>query len=155
MQAVYVAAVWNTYRKTHIMILDIMIRCSKYLGLNDNFLAQTKAIGLAEDIAASIPYHLTNDVRKYVRRIHDLLPTKFYGRPVGGLLILHPLWVVANSSIISRELQHHMRKQLSWIGKNMGIGQATLLANENKPISFQLIAQGHVLIWAGMLIQPI
>lgn len=137
------------------MILDIILRCSKHLRLSDNLLAQAKALGLAEDIAASIPCHLTNDVRNYVRQIHDLLPTKFDGRPVGGLLILHPLWVVANSSIITRELQKHMREQLSWIGKNMGIGQATLLANENKSIPFQYIAQGHVLIWAGMLIQPI
>ncbi|KAF2496520.1 hypothetical protein BU16DRAFT_549018 [Lophium mytilinum] len=152
----YVAAVWNTYRKTHLMILDIIVKCSNYLEPSDVcFELHPKAQQLADDIAASIPYHLTNDVSEYVQRAQTGGEAKYDGRPVGGLLLLHPLWVVANASIVSHELCTHMRKELSWIGHGMGIGQANQLASPWTTLSSQHIAQGHVLIWAGMLTQPI
>ncbi|OCK74589.1 hypothetical protein K432DRAFT_310426, partial [Lepidopterella palustris CBS 459.81] len=59
----YAAAVWNTYRKTHLMILDIIVRCSKCLRQKNICLQpQAKAQQLADDIAASIPYHLADNV---------------------------------------------------------------------------------------------
>jgi hypothetical protein len=50
------------------------------------------------------------------------------GKSVGGLLILHPLTVSSTLSVVSLEMQTHFRNCLAWIGDNMGIGQATLLA---------------------------
>ncbi|KAF2801524.1 uncharacterized protein BDZ99DRAFT_455976 [Mytilinidion resinicola] len=152
----YVAAVWNTYRKTHLMILDIIVKCSNYLEPSDVcFELHPKARQLANDIAASIPYHLTNDAAKYLQHVQHGVEAQYDGRPVGGLLVLHPLWVVANASVVSHELSTHMRNELSWIGHVMGIGQANQLASSRALLSSQHIAQGHVLIWAGMLTQPI
>ena len=78
---------------------------------------QIKAQQLADGIAASIPYHLVDDVNTYVEGIHNDRETRYNGKPVGGLLMLHPLWVVANASAVSEELRTYMRKQLAWIGK--------------------------------------
>ncbi|OCL02966.1 hypothetical protein AOQ84DRAFT_303720 [Glonium stellatum] len=157
----YVAAVWNTYRKTHLMILDIIVRCLKRLEGNEiRTREQEEVQRLAEGIAASVPYHLTEDLQGYIQGIQAGSDTMIPGKPVGGLLLLHPLYVVARSSVVSPQLQAYMSECLEWIGKNMGIGQATLLSNASilnlsaAFLPFQYIAEGHVLIWAGMLIQP-
>lgn len=46
------------------------------------------------------------------------------GKPVGGLFLLHPLWVMTVSFVVSPEMQASARHCLAWIGTNMGIGQA-------------------------------
>ncbi|KAL1885325.1 hypothetical protein Plec18167_001982, partial [Paecilomyces lecythidis] len=114
--------------------------------------AQYKAQELAEDIAASVAYHLTVDPESYIQTpSKPIVP----GRPVGGLLLLHPLYVITRAPVVSPQLRAQMSECLAWIGKNMGIGQATLLSNLTSPLPFNYMAEGHTLIWAGMLIQPI
>jgi len=100
------------------MVLDIIFKSSKFLGQDDTCVQpEAKAQELADGIAASIPYHLTDDVAVYAQRIHSGLDTNYDGKPVGGLQLLHPLWVVANASVVSQELRTHMRKHLAWIGQ--------------------------------------
>jgi hypothetical protein len=124
---------------------------------------------LIDDILASIPYHLANDPREYLDAIASGT-TPLIGRPVGGLLLLHPLYVLASCSIVPDPIKDYVRRCLGWIGQYMGIGQARLMSKvsyfkirkkhrpdflqgiENMP--FQQMAEGHVLIWAGMLLQP-
>lgn len=112
------------------MTLDIIIRCSKRLqGSDIQLQEQKKADKLTEEIAASIPYHLTDDLQVYVQELQTGSGIMIPGRPVGGLLLLHPLYVAARLSIVSPQLRDYMSGCLAWIGKNMGIGQATLLSN--------------------------
>ena len=127
---VYIAAVWNTYRKTHLMVLDIIVRCTKRL-LGDDLSPpeRIRAEELAEDIASSIPYHLIMDPDINLKDLDSNLRSLKMGSPVGGLLLLHPLYVVTRSETISAQLRVHMCKCLAWIGKHMGIGQATLLSD--------------------------
>lgn len=125
----YVAAVWNTYRKTHLMILDIVVTCEQRLG--ERLPAQeqrtagyaSQAEALAEGIAASIPFHLTSNLAGHMHAS----PMEI-GRPIGGLLLLHPLNVLVNSTSISQEMRDYAGRCLKWIGENMGIGQASVLA---------------------------
>ncbi|KAI2908560.1 hypothetical protein CBS147347_7572 [Aspergillus niger] len=103
---IYVAAVMNTYRKTYLMLLDVLIRLASRMGgsiQTDNVIRWEKqAHILIYDIVASIPYHLTNNLHAYQQDILSL------NSPPGGYTSL----------------------------------------------PFQETAEGHVLIWAGMLLHP-
>jgi hypothetical protein len=158
----YVAAVINTYRKTYLMLLDVVIRllrrtvsdldASTALDPNLNIdqavpatSAATNAIatwtekasGLVDDILASIPYHLANDLSA-VGTITSSSTTSGLctsttsppgvGRPVGGLLLLHPLYVLSSCTIVPPSVQMYVRMCLAWIGEHMGIGQATVMS---------------------------
>ena len=83
---------------------------------------------------------------------------------------MHPMYVLSQTSIVSAEMRRYARRTLRWIGQEMGIGEAIVLAQvypeyprpnqqslmreqEQSTIPFQYAAKGHVLIWAGMLVQ--
>ncbi|PYH90622.1 hypothetical protein BO71DRAFT_387273 [Aspergillus ellipticus CBS 707.79] len=152
---VYVAAVMNTYRKTYLMLLEVLIKIAPRLSQTDRTTKWMKQSHLLiDDIVASIPYHLARNLHEYTETGQSAV-----GRPVGGLLLLHPLFVVSTCTIVPPPIQAYVRRCLAWIGKHMGIGQATLLseARSDQPlpiIPFQQMAEGHVLIWACMLLQP-
>lgn len=134
---IYVAAVMNTYRKTYLMLLDILIRlASRITGAVQND-AVTRWVRqahiLINDIIASIPYHLADNVHDYERTIRWSNSSPRIGRAVGGLLLLHPLFVLATCSIVPSPIHTYVTKCLAWIGKNMGIGQATLMSKVISP----------------------
>lgn len=172
---IYVAAVMNTYRKTYLMLLDVLIRLASRMGgtiRTDNVTRWEKqAHILIYDIVASIPYHLTNNLHAYQQDILSLKSPPGVGRSVGGLLLLHPLFVLSTCSAVPRSIQNHALKCLAWIGQHMGIGQGMLMSKVVPSLSlcsyvskmpfqgysnlpFQETAEGHVLIWAGMLLHP-
>lgn len=107
------------------MVMDVLIRCTHRLGY-DNQALHRQAETLTRGIIASIPYFLAADLEQYVEAIRDNRQV-IIGRPVGGLLLLHPLYVATKCSIVSPSPQGYFTKCLSWIGHNMGIGQAKLL----------------------------
>ncbi|KAI9709324.1 MAG: hypothetical protein M1820_003444 [Bogoriella megaspora] len=150
----FVAAVWNTYRKSHMMILNIIFRCRKHLGKED---AETelreRVKRLAEDIMASLPYHIFRDQNNYLELIEKGSRKLEIGQTAGGLLMMHPLYVVAGMSALSESFRTYARDSLAWIGRHMGVGQATILADPFCDLPFKYIAEGHILIWAGMLIR--
>lgn len=110
------------------MVLDIILKCSQRLGVTC-VQPQLDAQRIAEAIAASVPFHLMADAQEYVHLVQTGLKEASPGRPVGGLLMLYPLHVAAECTAVSQELRHFMKRQLKWIGKVMGIGQARLLSN--------------------------
>ena len=126
---VYVAAVWNTYRKVCLMVLDIMIRCSDQLHRNDECIwEQAEVKRIADDVVASIPYHLTDNMQGAAQQ-SDSIPERIVpGKTIGGLLLMHSLYVMSNLSVIPTSQQSHMKECLAWIGLHMGVGQATLLS---------------------------
>lgn len=152
------------------MLLDMIMRValirSDHTPISDLAL---RASALVAAIVASIPYHLTLDVGGYVQRASaGKQPWDIKTKPVSGLLLLHPLYATASCHIVSAASRAYLVKCLDWIGKNMGIGQASLLARSlradmggNDPqmvlspsLPFQEMSEGHVIIWAGMLLQP-
>ncbi|EXJ87922.1 hypothetical protein A1O1_04849 [Capronia coronata CBS 617.96] len=127
----YVAAVWNTYRKTRLLMLDVIFRCRSLIGRDGASGNQEteEAQILALDIIASIPYHLSSDPERFVREREKSLSEVAPGtKTAGGLLLLHPMWVVTVSSVVSSELRSSARDCLAWIGRHMGINQATMLS---------------------------
>ncbi|KIW18641.1 hypothetical protein PV08_02930 [Exophiala spinifera] len=151
----YVAGVWNSYRKSRLLYLDKVIRCELQFPEPERKLPlgrlYSEVQSLASDLAASIHFILTGSV--------DLPPPNFEaivpGKSAGGLLLLHPLSVSSTLSVVSPEMQTHFRNCLAWIGTNMGIGQATLLAKHPTGLPYDFIKDGHVLVWAGMLISQV
>lgn len=125
----YVAAAWNVFRKTRLMLLDVMIRCLSRLQEKDSYgQKQAEATAMAYDIMASIPFHIADSVQSLSELGDPLTVSVNRGRAVGGLLLMHPLYVAANLSIMPPHLRIQMRDCLAWIGENMGIGQATVFS---------------------------
>lgn len=50
------------------------------------------------------------------------------GRPAGGLLSMHTLFVLSTLSMTEEKLKIYIRDCLAWIGTHMGIAQATVLS---------------------------
>jgi hypothetical protein len=127
---VYVAAVWNTYRKIRLIILNIIIRCSKRLEKRNTYHDEKIEVEeLVGDMAASIPFHLSENLTTLVEQAENGFELRIIpGKSIGGLLLMHPLFITSNLSIIPPPLQSHVKECLEWIGSHMGIGQATLLS---------------------------
>lgn len=126
---VYVSAVWNAYRKTRLLLLNQLYINSMHLGdESDHRRAQAEAQELVESIVASIPYHVLEDPEALLLQAGRCADQFKPGRPVAGLLLMHPLYVTSMLPVVSPPLCAHLRECLGWIGQNMGIGQATLLS---------------------------
>lgn len=83
---------------------------------------------LVADQLAALPFHLTANVRSFAKQLDDNLElTIVPGKSIGGLLIMHPLYAVSYLSVVHPQIQAQMKDCLSWIGLNMGIGEAKLL----------------------------
>jgi hypothetical protein len=112
------------------MLVEILLHCAEQLGLLDllpNFNCQAQA--LTDGIVASIPFHLARDPGEFLHTVLSGVDSVIsVGRPVGGLLLLHPLYVATRSSILPLALRNYLSECLEWIGQHMGIGQATLLS---------------------------
>lgn len=133
---VYVAAVWNTYRKARLLFLDSLIRCEPLILSEHNKdealpleRLHSEVRDLATDIAASVPFLLTGTSEKPLQIPHMATAVAATpGKPLGGLLLLHPLAATSMMSITPPDLRAYFKRCLAWIGDNMGIGQASLLA---------------------------
>ncbi|KAK5257686.1 hypothetical protein LTR40_009401 [Exophiala xenobiotica] len=152
----YVAGVWNCYRKSRLLYLDQVVRFelqfpdpARELTVGHLY---SEAQTLAADLAASVHFLLTGSAEMPPSSPPGIITP---GKSVGGLLILHPLTVSSTLSVVSAEMQTHFRNCLAWIGDNMGIGQATLLAKDPSGVPMNFIRDGHVLVWAGMLVSQI
>lgn len=135
---VYVAAVWNTYRKAHLLVVEVVAQCKCRLRLAECLYTHTatqeeaEARKLADEIAATIPFHLLSRLQR--PEVFDGLTTGLTTGPTpapvaGALLLMHPLWVVQTCLVSHQPTKELAREALGWIGSNTGIGQASLLAD--------------------------
>jgi hypothetical protein len=174
------ATAWNTYRKSHLYLLDIMIQINQRLQVHDNTITITinnKVAQILPAFVASIPYLLSHNINEYLDAVQSggssqLFPTP--NHPVGGLLLLHPLYCVAINPAVPLPDRRYCARSLDCIGREMGIGQASFLARATavdfgsgsqgdsiipkKPdpdprLPRQALSESHNLIWAGMLLQ--
>ncbi|CAK7198238.1 hypothetical protein SEUCBS139899_000897 [Sporothrix eucalyptigena] len=162
----YVATVWNTYRKSHIYILDVMMQIDARLDAQvDSTDLKAKAEDITTRVIATIPFLLAHDVAEYLTQVRSGSSRVRANRPVGGLLLLHPLYCLATNPIVSLATRQYCARCLAWIGSHMGIGQAAVLArtldgeslsarlNPDPRLPFQFMSESNNLIWAGMLLQ--
>ena len=131
-----VAAMWNTVRMARILLLSLILELS--IAFNDNHNYSHKylhalrwdALRLVEDIISSIPFSLAEDLQIFLQdRGKENTEAKMQpGRPVGGLLLMHPVYIVSRLRIVPEKIREYMRDCLEWIAMNMGIGQASVFA---------------------------
>ena len=138
----YVAGVWNTSRTARVLLIHMSLKLSRCLKDDQDHTRkhQDALFHLVEDIVSSIPFHLAEDLPVFLHRLEEgevgkdqmgkenattiLSP----GRPVGGLLLMHSIYVASKLSIVPQQTREYMTDCLEWIAKHMGIGQASLLA---------------------------
>lgn len=133
----YVAAVWNIYRKARLKLLDVIVQCSERLnifdGQNGDLLAARKLKieiqELVDDLCASTPFHLLADLPSYLQNGIPSGDIDTPGKALGGLLLMYPLYIASSLPLVPVKQRIWMRGRLRWIGKQMGISQATILAN--------------------------
>ena len=131
----YVAGVWNICRTARVLLIDLILKLSKMLQDDNNHsIEHQDALRLVEDIVSSIPFHLAEDLQVFLRDMEckNTVAMMKPGRPVGGLLLMHPIYVASKLSIVPLQLQEYTRECLEWITLYMGIGQASLLAKVRK-----------------------
>ena len=137
----YVATVWNTYYTLRLLTEDIMRR--SVMSPATRAVQDERWLGPAHNILASVPFLLADDLPTFVQTIPTLdpkmlgpdedapevyLPKLNPGRSVGGLLLMHPLFVLTRLPFIPEHMRSYAQACLEWIGANMGIGQATIFA---------------------------
>ena len=137
----YVAGVWNTSRTARVLLINMILSLSRHLNDNENNTRkQQDALRLVEDIISSIPFHLAEDLSAFLHRLQggevgkaemgkeSVAATLIPGRPVGGLLLMHSIYVASKLSIVPQQMREYMDDCLEFIAKYMGIGQASLFA---------------------------
>jgi hypothetical protein len=133
----YIVAVWDTYRKARLKLLHIIAECSHRLYLTNRPLKESISYQkmrneiqeLVDGLCASIPFHLVADLLTCLQTSNGHSASDVPGKALGGLLLMYPLYIASTLPLISTNQRNWMRGRLRWIGKNMGIQQATMLAN--------------------------
>lgn len=125
----YNAGVWNISRAARLLLIFLMLRLSEMGGDNTAHIQERKnAFSLVEDVIASIQYHLTEDIHSFIQDIETITEISNTGRSVGGLLLMHPIYIISLLSMVPSNIREYMKNCLAWIGTHMGIGQAALFA---------------------------
>jgi hypothetical protein len=128
---------WITYRQCHLHLINLLSRISRSLSKSpeayDNSREYAKHCDdiqtFVDAICASIPFMLVGE------RIHGNKPMGSMWtqtRPpllVGGLSLQWVLFTISILEIVPTSTRHNMKTLLLWIGKNLGIRQATVLAH--------------------------
>jgi hypothetical protein len=113
------------------MIIDVIVRGESKLNMRNSFHSRlSTAQDLLDDMMASSCFHLCADVPDLVRKAESGAPFCLTpGKSLGGLLIMHPLFIVSSLSITKVQQRCNMREALRWIAERIGIGQAQSLLN--------------------------
>lgn len=128
---------WNSYRQCQLHLTDLLSRVNRclnahpetYSNSRDFLKLRNEVLCFADDTIASIPFMLIGE------RINGNKPrasTWVQTRPpmlIGGLNMQWILFTISILEIIPNEVRQKMKIILLWIGKNLGIRQATLLAH--------------------------
>lgn len=137
----YVAGVWNTYRTVRCLLLSLISNLSS-MSSDDTELQNyhKQALGLVEDVIASVPYHLTHDLHAFLDNVEHSGDIADPGRIVGGLFLMQTLYVLSRLAVVPAGTRAYMKNCLTWIGTNMGIGQAFLYAQ----VSYQIRSRASI-----------
>ncbi|RDW57449.1 hypothetical protein BP6252_13787 [Coleophoma cylindrospora] len=134
----YVAGVWNIFRAARLLLIVLIVNLPNTTGDTDSHIRTANCI--VEDMIASIPYHLTDNLPAFLSELATSIEITDPGRSVGGLLLMHPLYVASKMPFLPEKVRKYMLTCLSWIGSNMGLGQAGVLATVSGVIIYQFIS---------------
>ncbi|PVH76636.1 hypothetical protein DL98DRAFT_425204 [Cadophora sp. DSE1049] len=152
----YIATIWNSYRKARLLVINIIMNCYNRICTFPDHEEIDPAIyaeidDLITGLLLSIPFVLSSDVQTFVQNASTRAPL-IPGRPIGGLMLTHTLYVLSVLPIIDPKIQMYLTECMAWIGEHMKIGQAVILSKCATDDLFDYVTEAHVLLWAGMLI---
>ena len=125
----YVAGVWNIFRAARLLLIALIINLLNILENNDSCADHIHtAKHIFEDMVASVPYHLADNLQAFLCELTTSTEITQPGRSLGGLVLIHPLYVASSMPFLPEQMREYLRRCLTWIGSHMGFGQATLLA---------------------------
>ncbi|KAH8674132.1 hypothetical protein BX600DRAFT_457059 [Xylariales sp. PMI_506] len=125
----YIAGVWNVFRAARLLLISLIIKLAGALGLDNSYAdCAPTATRIAEDLAASVPYHLVDSLPSFLNNLETSAEITDPGKSLGGLLLMHPLYIASRTPHLTAEMREYMQRCLLWIGSNMGLAHATLLA---------------------------
>ena len=161
LDAVWIAAMWNTYRTTLLRLCDVIAQCGEYLESETVPFRQTEeyqalrseAGTTAEEICCSVAYHINNDWLK------GFTTASFHTSPkaLGGLFLIWPLYGGSVLSIVPEAYRAWMRQKLRSIGVSVGLAQAVVLADtvdlrrSTDPFKPLIITQGLLFMWSASM----
>ncbi|KAK1238153.1 hypothetical protein MKX08_002732 [Trichoderma sp. CBMAI-0020] len=145
------STIWNNYRSARIIIQELIIDTIKDLEAltnigspQRNYLAnqaRQTVVQLVEDICASVPYILGMEIEDSRHlKVSELGASIVHGVDVrtalssfqitgaGGLTIMWPLLIAANSEVACSDLRKWITACLDKIGHSMGINQALAMS---------------------------
>lgn len=147
------SSVWNNYRSARIIIQELIIDTIHDLETLENDSigspqrnhlmnqARQTVLQLVEDICASVPYNLGMEIEDLghlkvsapgatIAHGIDMRATlsSFQISGAGGLTIMWPLLVAANSGVTCSDLRKWITNCLDKIGHSMGINQALAMS---------------------------
>lgn len=126
----------NSYRKALLLLLDVIVSCDQAISrlsqdAEVDHTVSKEIYDLTLDIAAAVPYHLADNVQVFFDQTlssDEINKAMIPGRSVGGLLLMHTLYMVSTLPVVDPAINRYCKDCLAWIGRNMGIGQATMLS---------------------------
>jgi len=123
--------------------MNIIIRCDHQIGRltgvpEIDTMAQEYVADLTQSIVSSIPYLLSADLHEFIKNSQAKSPL-VPGRAIGGLLMIHGLFLLLTLPIVDMKMKAYLRDCLVWIGDNMGIGQAHILSNVSRQRSPKVV----------------
>ncbi|CAH0046189.1 unnamed protein product [Clonostachys solani] len=161
----YVATAWNSWRSIYVLYLDHMANLAKVMGQEECIPSYAKkAQDLVHDLRASIPYFLSQNLQEHLRHLNTGLPLNHSNRVIRGLLLMHPLYVMAKCEIVSIPDREYLIQNLKWIGASMGVGQAAILADylqlnvlgtgagQTSELPLMDVLEGYYLLSAAMML---
>lgn len=131
----YIAGVWNIFRTAQILLAALIVNlCDKNTEKEVLIEHINAATLLVSEVMSSIPYNLADNIHVFLGDRKKKLGVREPGRTVGGLLLMHPLYIASSVPFLPEVTKGYLRRCLLWIGSEMGIEQATLLATVSKPL---------------------
>lgn len=126
----YVSGVWNTFRGARLLLISMIIDLSSNLGDGKQCVQQyiTRGTQIAEDMAGSVLFHLADNPQTSLMEKDTASDIKHPGRFLGGFLLMYPMYTACQTSYLPKAIRSYFRRCLRWIGSDMGIGMATVLA---------------------------
>jgi len=156
----FTACRWNTYRQCQLHLTNLLHRIMQalskdpcaYFGQKSYLTARKESLALVDDICASIPFlllggSLTTSKTSGATWAQDRPPML-----MGGFNLQWLLFTISTLDIVPAYRRMEMKVMLRWIGQELGIGQARVLAELEKNPAGGLCAKGDALRWVGFLV---
>ncbi|CAI6090608.1 hypothetical protein V2G26_002689 [Clonostachys chloroleuca] len=148
----YVSGVWNTFRGARLLLISMIIDLSSNLGDGKQCVQQyiTRGTQIAEDMAGSVLFHLADNPQTSLMEKDTASDIKHPGRFLGGFLLMYPMYTACQTSYLPKAIRSYFRRCLRWIGSDMGIGMATVLATVDN-IDRHHLTCACIIIWSGFI----